>query len=81
MSATIETLSAARQKIEVEKKCVKQRKQRENASVWQNNASILDMNDDKDERDKIIYEDRDNRSVADMDHHVQHFKAKAYYQA
>ena len=77
-SATTETLAAACQKIEVEQKCAERRKRRENASVWRENASIPDKNYNKDERAKIVAEERNKRRMADLEHHIQKFKAKAY---
>ena len=71
-SATSENLEAARHKIEVEQKCTKCKKQRENAFV-------PDKKDNKDKRANIIAEDTLKRIVADMEHQIQHFKAKAYY--
>ena len=60
--------------MEVKHKCVEQRKRRDN-------ASIPDTNDGKDERAKIIAEERDNRRVEYLEHHIQNFKSKAYYRA
>ena len=74
MSVTTETSTEAQHNIEVEQKCAERRK-------WRDNASITDNNDDKDERANIIYEDRDKRRVADLEHQNQHFKLKAYYKA
>ena len=79
--STTETLSAAHQQIEVEQKCDKRRKRRNNASVWRDNSSIPDNNDNKDESSNIIYEERDNRRVSDLEHLIQHFKDKAHYKA
>ena len=76
-SATTETSAVAFQKIELEQKWVDQRNRRENASVQHKNASIPDKNDNKDERAKIVSEDRDKSKVADLEHQIQHFKAKA----
>ena len=63
MSTTTEILAAACQKIEVEQKCVKRRKRREN-------VSIPDNNDDKDKSTNIVAKDRDKMIVADMEHHT-----------
>ena len=78
-SATTETLAEARQKIEVEQKCVEKRKRRDNSSVWRENLSILDNNDDKDEGSNIVDEKIDKIIVADMYHQIQHLKSKVYY--
>ena len=80
-SATTETSTAACQKIEVEQKCVEQRKICKNASAWRDNASIPENNDNKDERSKIIADDRDKRVVAYLEHQIQHLKSKANYKA
>ena len=76
-SVTTETSAEAFQRIKVEQKCVKQRKRRGNAYVLCDNESIPDKNDKKGERDNIVSEERDKRRVADLEHHLQHFKAKA----
>ena len=81
MSSTTETSAAVLQKTEVEHNCVEKRKRRKNESIWHENASIPDKNDNKDKRTNIISEERDNRRVADMEHQIQHFKAKAYCKA
>ena len=69
-SATTETLEEALQKIEVEWKCVEKKKWRENASIWRKNASIPDKNYNKEERFKIIYEEKHKRIVADLSHYI-----------
>ena len=43
--------------------------------------SIKDKNDDKYKRAKVFAKERDKRRVAYLEHHIQHFKAKAYYKA
>ena len=80
-SSITETSAAARQKIEVEQKCVERKKRHKNASVRCENASIPDKNDNKDERANIVAEERDKRRVVDLEHHIQQFKSKAYYKA
>ena len=70
MSATTKTSAVARQEIEVEQKCVEQRKRRNNASVRRKNASITEKNEHKDKRANIISEDRYKRRVADLEHQI-----------
>ena len=52
---------AFQEKIEVERKCVDPRKQRENTFVKHENSSVPDKKDDKDKRANIISEKRDKR--------------------
>ena len=66
------------QDIEVEQKCIVQKKLHDNESDQRENASVPDNKDDKNKRARIIAEARLKRRVADLEHHIQHLKAKAY---
>ena len=79
MSYTAERLMAALQNISVEQKYIDRRKQLENSSVRRKNESVPDMKDDKDKRASIIAKEIFNRRVSDMEHQLQHFKSKVYY--
>ena len=50
-----------------------------NAFIRRENVSILDKNEDKDERARIVSKKRYKSRVADLENKIQHFKAKAYY--
>ena len=63
-----ETWAAARQKIEVEQKCVKRRKQCENESVRRDSASIPGKNDEKNEMARIVVKEIDKRRMTDLEH-------------